>query len=166
MTSTPPAWARRWIGLPYRWGGDPGQGYDCWSYAVAIWRAEAGIAPTDPGTDGLPNPPAADAPDAAWVAWRAALAAAIEANRSAAEWRELGREERAAEFDGVLIRRGVKPCHVGVLCAAGRRGRGWVLHIEEATGSVLSPLDGPDLAHHVVGLFRHRDLEARARAAA
>lgn len=109
----PPAWAARFVEVPYLEGGSSYDGMDCWGLLERVWADVVGC-PLPP----YPGP----------REWRGAGRSVAEAAEAyAARFIEVP-EGQEREFDAVLITTGGRPAHVGVVTAPG-----WMLQMEEGS---------------------------------
>jgi cell wall-associated NlpC family hydrolase len=145
-----PAWASGYKTVTHVSKGRTPEGWDCWGLLWWCCRTHLGIA--------LPS--YADRYSAADAAEE--IAALIAEN--IAGWRELrdpmeSGGERARLGDGVLMRKGRHPCHVGL--ALDRRR---MLHADSSIkgdgGTDIEDFDGLLWGPRVVGIYRHPALEA------
>ncbi|NNG04358.1 MAG: phage tail protein [Inquilinus sp.] len=132
LPAEPPAWVRRWIGLPFKLGGRGPRAFDCWGLARAVLAEEFDIRLPRydrgyPETEGD----------------RAALASLVRDGMPG--WYAV---ERPAAGDLALLRHGAHACHIGVVV-----GRGWMLHIEHGTDSAIDRTDGPRWSRRLVGFY-------------
>jgi len=152
--SGPPAWARQYVGLPYRDFGRDRSGVDCWGGARLVAREQFGLE--------VPSYVGAYAgvgcgPTLAAAAERRALAALI-AGEAAAGWRALWRRASGVPFaaageipgDFLLMRQGGVPCHVGIVIAPG-----WMLHVERGLDMALDEYRRPHRAPSLEGVYRY-----------
>lgn len=127
-------WFARYIGLPF--GQGPGE-VTCWSLVVGIYAAELGIA--------LPEFGDIDPRDLVRVARE------MRDGQDSRVWHE---SDRPGVFDVVLMRSargGRAVCHVGLIADVAR-----VLHAEEATGTVLVPIDHFTIRGRIAGFRRYQ----------
>lgn len=135
MTVTPDHWAVPYIGTPWIRGE-----FECWHFAARIWAEQFGITVTlDPGD--LTGPRAG----------RRALADDPERSH----W---GLTDAPREGDAVLMAKGLRPCHVGVLVtpqSARQIAQHLVLHAVEGAGGICTPLNRLDaMGYAVAGIYR------------
>lgn len=121
-------WVGRYLGEPWV----PGVS-DCWSLArrvwAEVWGREVPPLPVDPAD------------------LRATLGA-IEAGRR--DWLPA---DPPAEGDAVLMARGRRPCHIGILVAGDR-----ILHAIEGAGTICTPRDRlATLGYREVAVLRRED---------
>lgn len=127
----------RFVGIPYLDRGRSIVGLDCWGLVVMVFRELRGIA--------LPS----YAEHYITGADRAEIARLIAGELE--PWIEVapGQEQR---FDGVLMREGKYPRHVGLVTSPGQ-----LLHVDQGETSRIERYRQGALAHRVVGFFRYRD---------
>lgn len=119
-------WASDYIGA--EWSRDQ----TCWHFAARVWREHCGIIVPLIGIDG------ADA-----RATRRMLANGAER----AAWAEVA---VPLECDGVLMAKGLHPCHVGIWLELGG-----VLHSIEGAGAIYTPVGRlAGLGYRIVGYYR------------
>jgi cell wall-associated NlpC family hydrolase len=126
-------WVSRYVGLPF--GQGPGQ-VTCWSLVRLVYAGEL-------GTD-LPEFGDIDPRDLVRVARE------MRSDRNTSPWRE---PPRPGVFDVVLMRSargGRAVCHVGLIADVRR-----VLHAEEASGTVLVPIDHFTIRGRIAGYRRY-----------
>jgi cell wall-associated NlpC family hydrolase len=124
-----PDWVQDEIGTPWVAGTS-----DCWSFARAVWRRRFGL----------------DVPAMPYDA-----ASALDARRgfgaagNYAGWRAVEPPEKGRDGDAVVMARGPRPCHIGILVAGGVR------HCIAGPGAIWTP-EGrlADLGWRVAGLWR------------
>lgn len=125
------AWAEEYVGRPFVDGE-----WDCWRLVVEVYRERRGVE--------LPDYGPTSALDLREVAKRVA--------GERPRWREVRPAEdgdvalMTARVDGA----GRLPVHVGVVVGFSR-----LLHVEEATGTVLVPLAHYTVARRIVGYYRY-----------
>lgn len=143
-----PAWCSAYIGLPFAHRGRGPDAYDCWGLVRVVLAERFGL-----DVPGYMDMTPASADD---------LRSMAQAIRAGAEdWACLSRRAALRDplppvqprpGDVALMRRGIWPCHVGIVVAPG-----WMLHALEHVGSTADRLDGPEAAK-IVAFYRHRDL--------
>jgi cell wall-associated NlpC family hydrolase len=145
MDPTPPAWAGRYIGIPFAERGRSHAGADCWYFVHLVLKEQFGIVV--PTYDGV-----------GWVEGcdRGALARFMAEHRD--EWRRI---ETGAEGPGdvVLMRYMGEATHVGVVVAPPL-----MLHCERGTESCIAdytrrpfrfPLPSGRMMSRIEGFYRH-----------
>ena len=128
----PTGWSADYVGIPFVDGGRDRAGCDCWGLVTAIYREVLGID--------LPSYGEISAHDVARVT------RCIRDDSSVAPWLPVA--GMARPFD-VLVMRG-RPLHVGVMV-----DHRHVLHIEDATASVIVATDNPQVRWRRLSLHRH-----------
>lgn len=129
----------RFVGIPYLDKGRSFVGLDCWGLLHLVFRELHGIE--------LPS----YAERYVTGADREAMARLI-ANEME-DWQEVtpGREKT---FDGVLMREGKFPRHIGIVTQPGM-----LLHVEQGETSRIERYRSGIIANRIVGFFRYRDHE-------
>lgn len=150
----PPAWADRYVGIPWMEEGRTKQGWDCWGCIRVVASEQFGIA----------------VPVYDQAAWRR-LGNRSEQERANEElkafmthqrerdWRPLWeaatapKDEvlgggRVAAGDFILMRG--EPFHVGIVVAPG-----WMLHVEEGLETLCQPYDDGRWEKRVIGFYRY-----------
>ena len=133
-------WAARYVGLPFVDGGRSINGSDCWGLVRLVLKEQCGI----------------DVPSYGEIAAKELMRVARQMARDSDGdcWRLVHAPDT---FDVVLMTapkvRGRVPAHVGVMVDPAR-----VLHIEEATDSVIVPLTHPAIRNRVLGFRKHTGL--------
>jgi len=125
----------RYVGLPFLDHGRSLVGLDCWGLVCLVYRELRGIE--------LPS----YAADYVSAADRAEIAALIAGEL--APWQEVpaGEEMR---FDGVLMREGKFPRHVGLVTQPGK-----LLHVDRGETSRIEPYRFGFLSHRIVKFYRY-----------
>lgn len=131
-----PAWAKNYVGIPYRALGRDRNGCDCWGLLAMVWREQFGRDLPDYGSqrwaDGV-DPKAVGTGAQQYAAQFAAV--------------PLGEEEVG---DGVLLRMRGHPLHVGLVLAPG-----WMLHTHETADSCVESYERFVWKHRVIGIYRY-----------
>ncbi|PHP68176.1 phage tail protein [Zhengella mangrovi] len=124
-----------YVGLPFKADGLDRRGLHCWGLVRLVLKEQCGID--------LPAYGDVSAADLLAVSRR------MEAGQVAEDWRQVY-QPRA--FDVVLMRAHGRPAtvHCGIMA-----DHSTLLHVEEATDSVLVPLQHPMIRHRLAGFFRH-----------
>jgi cell wall-associated NlpC family hydrolase len=131
-----PAWCANFVGLPYAPGGRTREGLDCWGLFSLVWTEHFGRP--IPDYDGAAWRPGANHHD---------VARAAESFARRFTLIEAGQER---EGDGIMLRvRGV-PMHIGMVVAPG-----FMLHIEQASLSVIEPYRSMMWARRVLSFHRY-----------
>lgn len=126
-----------YVGLPFVERGRTRAGVDCWGLLRLVYADRLRIVLPSFG-------------DAYTLEDAEALAALIEGGKG--PWVEIpAGNERPG--DGVLMTLDGLARHVGVVGP-----RGYILHIERGTGSLMERADGARLKRRIVGYFRHESL--------
>jgi cell wall-associated NlpC family hydrolase len=141
----PPAWASRYVGIPYADRGRGPVAYDCWGLVRLIMSERFSVE--------LPS-----FDDLYWTDTRAARALGERVRDAALGftciWANTGNDVPDVSMlrpgDVLLMRVDGAPVHVGVI-ALGR----WFLHTEVAQDSCLDSLDGFRWSRRVFGVYRH-----------
>lgn len=118
-SDAPPAWAARFVGIPFKERGRGRDGADCWYFVHLVLKEQFGLhVPTYDGVG--------------WVEGgdREALARFMAERRS--EWRPIA-EGAERPGDVILLRVFGQPIHVGVVAAPPL-----MLHCEQGTDSCLA----------------------------
>jgi cell wall-associated NlpC family hydrolase len=130
----------RFVGIPYLDRGRSIVGCDCWGLVHQVYRELRGID--------LPSYAERYVTGSDRVAMARLIAGEID------DWSEI---ERGREhcFDGVLMREGGFPRHIGIVTTPGL-----LLHVQPGeTSRIERYRDGHLLANRVVGFYRYRDHE-------
>ena len=129
MTAAMPAhWAARYIGLP--WTPD----FTCWHFCAQIWGEQFGWAMPAVAIDGA-DP--------------RAVRLALRGGAERQFWQPVALAE-AQDGDGVLMSKGVRPCHVGVWLELGG-----VLHCIEGAGGIYTEAARiGSLGYQITALYR------------
>lgn len=128
----------RFVGIPYAdKGRDPAIGLDCWGLVALVMRELRGVE--------LPS----YAEQYVTAADRVAMASLI-AGRLDTWSMILPGQEQA--FDGVLMREGRFPRHIGIVTSPGQ-----LLHVSQGFTSRIERYRSGPLAARVFGFYRHRD---------
>lgn len=127
----------RFVGVPYVDKGRAPDGFDCWGCLRLVYRELRGIELPSYSGDYLT---AAD---------RRATAQLIAGHLG--DWDEVAPGEERA-FDGVLMREGRFPRHIGVITKPGM-----LLHVLEGETSRIEPYRYGRLKHRITGFYRYRD---------
>lgn len=127
----------RFVGLPYLDKGRSIIGVDCWGLLWMVYRELRGIE--------LPS----YAERYVTGADRKAMARLIAGELD--DWREVPAGKEKA-FDGVLMREGRFPRHIGVVTQPGM-----LLHVEQGETSRIERYRSGILASRIVGFFRYRE---------
>lgn len=133
-----PAWAARYIGIPFVDLGRDERGCDCWGLARLILRTEAGIdLPSFEEYDGTGHQ---DIPR---------IAALIDAGLQSGIWHEIapGSEK---PLDGILIRKRGLPTHTGIVLVPGL-----AIHTVYGAGAIALEYGRPLTRHKVIAFYRH-----------
>ncbi len=128
-----------YIGLPYRDKGRGPDAYDCWGLLHRVYLDLLGVE--------LPS----YAEGYVTAADRHALAKLIAGEID--DWMPI---ERGAEkqFDGVLMREGRIPSHIGIVTAPGK-----LLHVSEGSTSRVEQYSHGILSQRVVGIYRFKAVQ-------
>ncbi len=129
----------RFVGIPYLDRGRSIVGLDCWGLLWMVYRELRGIELQSYAGRYVTG------------ADREATAQLIKGELSA--WREVAAGEEKT-FDGVLMREGKFPRHIGIVTRPGM-----VLHVQEGETSRIERYRFGILANRVVGFYRYRDHE-------
>ena len=127
-------WFGRYVGLPF--GGGPGE-VTCWSLVRQVYAEQMGIVLPEFGDIDPRN--------------LVRVAREMRDDRNTSLWRE---PQRPGVFDVVLMRSargGRAVCHVGLIADVAR-----VLHAEEASGTVLVPIDHFTVRGRIAGFRRYQ----------
>jgi cell wall-associated NlpC family hydrolase len=127
-------WCEKYVGLPFVDHGRTMDGVDCWGLVRIVMKNERNID--------LPSYGEISATELLTVT----KTISTEANRE--PWHTV---KKPQTFDVVLMRG--KPLHVGIMVSNTQ-----VLHVEEATASVLLPITHNAIKQRIVGFRRHRNL--------
>lgn len=147
-----PSWANSYRGVPHVSKGRTPDGWDCWGVLWWCYPRHFGIQ--------LPSYSERYASADAAPEIAAIIAGEI------GNWRELRAPlqggERVRLGDGILMRKGRNPCHVGL--ALDRRR---MLHADSSIdiGTDIEDFDGLLWKDRVVGVYRHPEMEAACKAA-
>lgn len=129
----------RFVGIPYLDKGRSIVGVDCWGLLRMVFRELRGIE--------LPSYSERYVTGADRRAMARLIAGELD------DWHEVpaGQEQ---SFDGVLMREGKYPRHIGVVTQPGM-----LLHVEQGETSRIERYRSGILAGRIVGFFRYRDHE-------
>jgi cell wall-associated NlpC family hydrolase len=129
----------RFVGIPYLDKGRSVVGCDCWGLLWMVFRELRGI----------------DLPSYAerYVTGSDRLAMARLIAGELDDWQEIPKGEEQT-FDGVLMREGSFPRHIGIVTTPGM-----LLHVSDGETSRIERYRSGILANRVVGVFRYRDHE-------
>jgi len=129
----------RFVGIPYLDKGRSIVGLDCWGLLHQVFRELRGID--------LPSYAERYVTGADRLAMARLIAGELD------DWQEIesGKEQT---FDGVLMREGKFPRHIGVVTAPGM-----VLHVSQGETSRIERYRSGILANRVVGFYRFRNHE-------
>lgn len=129
----------RFVGIPYLDKGRSIVGIDCWGLLHLCYRELRGV----------------DLPSYAerYVTGsdRSAVARLIAGELDG--WQEIPAGEETT-FDGLLMREGSFPRHIGIVAAPGM-----VLHVQPGETSRIERYRSGNLANRIVGFYRYRDHE-------
>lgn len=129
----------RFVGVPYRDRGRDFDGADCWGLLWLVYRDLRGIE--------LPS----YSERYVTASDRKAMAALIAAELD--PWQPVA-EPDARTFDGVLMKQGGFPRHIGVVTSPGM-----MLHVEQGRASCIERYRSSPIVHRVVGFYRYREHE-------
>lgn len=129
----------RFVGIPYLDRGRSIVGCDCWGLLWLVYRELRGVE--------LPS----YSERYVTGADRGEMARLIAGELD--DWQEIPATEEQ-RFDGVLMREGSFPRHIGVVVAPGQ-----MLHVERGQTSRIERYRSGMLAPRVVGFYRLRDLQ-------
>jgi cell wall-associated NlpC family hydrolase len=129
----------RYVGIPYLDRGRSLVGLDCYGLLVLVYRELRGIE--------LPCFAEAYVTAADRQEIRRLIAGGLSA------WRQIAAGKEAA-FDGVLMREGAQPTHIGIVVRPGL-----LLHVDRGETSRIERYLAPPLVHRVVGFYRYSALE-------
>ena len=137
----PPAWAARYVGIPFQDKGRDRDGLDCYGLLRLVLLERFTIAlPTY--TEGYVT--ATD---------RQEIAALLTEGREAdGSWVTVTDPKPG---DGILFRLKGAPTHVGVVAEPP-----WFLHVARGMATVLERWDRPKWAHRILGFYRHERMRA------
>lgn len=148
LNGQPPAWAGRYVGIPFADLGRDGDGCDCWGLVRLVVAEQAGIE--------LPSLATSYGSEANL----AAVGNTVETARVGGDWQRIAQgEERPLDLVEMSTTvRGesrwvIAPLHVGVVV-----GAGWLLHIERATAATLARYNDQTISRRVLGFWRHHRL--------
>jgi cell wall-associated NlpC family hydrolase len=137
----PPAWARDYIGIPFRDLGRDRQGCDCWGHHRLILMERAGILlPDEDRYEGTTSKEDGDVIEGIIKGGLGDYGPRIEPGA-----------ERC--LDGILFRIEGYPMHVGTVLAPGV-----AIHCIEGSGARLMHYRLPRYRHIVLGFYRHQSL--------
>lgn len=114
-----PAWAARYMGIPFRVGGRDFTGVDCYGLVRLVYHLERSILLPESDT-----PYHETGPGVSPLVTRGALTG---------PWRVVTGEMESA-FDVLVINEGGEPCHLGLVLSPG-----WMLHAAHGHGVGVSP---------------------------
>jgi len=129
----------RFVGIPYLDRGRSGTGCDCWGLLHLVYRELCGIdlpSYSDRYVTG---------------ADREVMARLIAGELG--DWTEVV-EGQEQSFDGVLMREGKYPRHIGIVTSPGM-----LLHVQSGQTSRIERYRWGALKNRIVGFFRYRDHE-------
>lgn len=130
------AWARRYIGIPFKPGGRTRDAWDCYGLCLVVYREVYGVD--------LPAYPIDWQSRADWPALTEAITAGIR------DWRRVAWRE-AEIGDAVVLRIAGHPLHVGVIAGTDPLR---MLHVEQGINTCLERLDAPMWEKRVSGIYR------------
>lgn len=147
-----PKWCSDFIGIPFADLGRDSDGCDCWGLVRMVLCQRCGVRVPSFATSYESE------------ANTSAVTRSIDDARASGEWRFVvngyEREFDVAEMV-TPMRLGTKwcfsPLHVGIVVA-----RGWLLHTERVTGSLLMRYGEPGINKRIAGFWRHKELVAAA----
>ena len=119
MMRAAPAWAARYMGIPFRVGGRDFTGVDCYGLVRLVYQHERGIALPEADTHYHET-----GPGVAPMVTRGVLSG---------PWRVVTGEIEQP-FDVLVINEGGEPCHIGLVLSPG-----WMLHAAHGQGVGVSP---------------------------
>jgi cell wall-associated NlpC family hydrolase len=129
----------RFVGIPYLDKGRSLVGLDCWGLLHLVYRELRGIE--------LPSYAERYTTGADRIAMARLIAGELDA------WQEVAPGQEGT-FDGVLMREGEFPRHIGIVTTPGM-----VLHVQPGETSRIERYRSGILANRVVGFYRYRDHE-------
>jgi len=136
-----PAWAARYVGIPFQDGGRSLAGCDCYGLCVLVLREVFGLE--------LPSYAGHYASSQEMDQVATLIAGRIPADG----WRRV-LDDQARPGDGIVLRVMNRPWHVGVMVTATE-----FLHVSEVQStSTIERVDGPRWKRRVVGFYRHEAL--------
>ena len=112
-------WATHYIGLPWEYGKEGPEAFDCWGFVRAVQRDHFGV-----------EMPAVTAPES----WAKANEM-IQSHEERGNWQQV---DDPREGDLVLMARNRHPVHIGVLVSA--NGKLGALHCQQSSGVVFSAI--------------------------
>ena len=128
-----PAWAREYIGLPFKYGGRDRHGVDCYGLVLLVLNERFGLLAPDYAYDDPPGTPALNSMFAQGM---------LETIWTRCTIPRLG--------DVILLKTGGLPMHCGIVITPNR-----MLHAMPQTASCLERFDTPSWSHRLRGFFRH-----------
>jgi cell wall-associated NlpC family hydrolase len=129
----------RFVGIPYLDKGRSIVGCDCWGLVVQVYRELRGIE--------LPSYSDRYVTGSDRKAMARLIAGGLD------DWQEIPKGEEQT-FDGVLMREGAFPRHIGIVTAPGM-----LLHVSDGETSRIERYRSGILANRIVGFYRYRDHE-------
>ena len=144
--SQPPAWADKFIGIPYKAFGRERSGADCWYFFCLVMREQFGV--TLPTFDGVGYYGEGQSLEISNEA-RRAIGQIMSDNKDAL-WEKIpAGSERPG--DGILLNMIGIPMHVGVVCAPGL-----FLHCERGCDSCVERYTSGAWSRRIEGFYRYR----------
>ena len=151
MSSQPPLWTARFVGIPFVDLGRTIDGCDCWGLVRLVMKEQANIDLPSLATEYGSETDHRKVFDE------------IESERHSGEWIEV-EKGRDNQFDIVEMvspsrldgKWDFQPLHVGIVVAPG-----WVLHTERTVMSRLMRANDPKMMRRVIGYWRYYKLASK-----
>jgi hypothetical protein len=130
-----PAWAAKYVGVPFEDHGHTITGWHCWGAVHAILKAEAGI----------------ETPTYAEISYKDIVKSSAAYNGAATAGDPWVEVQDPRVFDVALLKGA--PMHVGIMVTSED-----ILHVWRRADTVLMPVTHPCIRGKLVGFFRHKAL--------